>query len=261
MSRTATQPAHGQIGYLQIPATDTDASCAFYRDVFGWTTDPSWGGFTAPGIIGQFITDRAATRSDGTVLWIAVDQINTLLDRVVEHGGEIVRTPTLDQGERWLAEIDDVAGNRVGVFAQAHTAKPQMLLTVRDVEASSAWYQTLLGLHSDHGGPHYERLLADGELVLQLHAFDVEHDHGRIGDPDAPLGNGVLVWFGEVAAFDDIVRRAHELAAPVVLPPHRNPPGGEGNGPGHRELWITDPDGYVVVIASPDGEAFEPPPT
>ena len=55
------------------------------------------------------------------------------------------------------------------------------------------------------------------------------------------------------------VARAAELGAPVRRAPHRNPPTGEGNGPGHREIWVEDPDGYVVVVASPDGEAFEPP--
>jgi hypothetical protein len=25
----------------------------------------------------------------------------------------------------------------------------------------------------------------------------------------------------------------------------------------HREIWIRDPDGYTVVLASPDGEAVE----
>jgi hypothetical protein len=38
----------------------------------------------------------------------------------------------------------------------------------------------------------------------------------------------------------------------------RNPPQGQGNGPSHREIWVKDPDGYTVVVASPDGEAFEP---
>jgi hypothetical protein len=28
--------------------------------------------------------------------------------------------------------------------------------------------------------------------------------------------------------------------------------------PGHREIWIRDLDGYVVVIASPDGESRQP---
>ena len=134
----------------------------------------------------------------------------------------------------------------------------QTLLTVRDVEASSKWYQQLLGFQSDHGGPHYERLLSNGVLVLQLHEWETDHGHGRIGDPSVAPGNGVLVWFGEVADFDSAVDRAQQLDATIVLPPHRNPPVGQGNGPAHREIWIKDPDGYTVVIASPDGEALEP---
>jgi catechol 2,3-dioxygenase-like lactoylglutathione lyase family enzyme len=133
--------------------------------------------------------------------------------------------------------------------------RPQPLLTVADVEASSRWYQHVLGCRSDHGGPHYERLVDDDRtLILQLHAWDVDHDHGPIGDPDTAHGNGVLAWF-EVDDFDDAVARIEGLAAEVVLAPHRNPPEGEPGGPAHREVWIRDPDGYVVVLASPDGEA------
>jgi hypothetical protein len=77
--------------------------------------------------------------------------------------------------------------------------------------------------------------------------------------PDAEVGAGVLLWFGEVADFDDVVVRAGQLNAPIVRAPHRNPPEGQGNGPGHREIWIKDPDGYTVVVASPDGEAYESP--
>jgi hypothetical protein len=43
--------------------------------------------------------------------------------------------------------------------------------------------------------------------------------------------------------------------AEIVLAPRRNPPEGQPGGPAHRELWIRDPDGYTVVLASPDGEA------
>src|SRR6201999_3766724 len=131
-----------------------------------------------------------------------------------------------DGGERWLVEIDDPAGNRIGVVAHARSARPQTLISVRDVEASSRWYQRLLGLRSDHGGPNYERLLAGDEVVLQLHDLDGEHHPGRIGAPPATLANGVLLWFGDVSDFDDVVTRAAELAAPVVQAPHRNPPSG-----------------------------------
>jgi catechol 2,3-dioxygenase-like lactoylglutathione lyase family enzyme len=132
--------------------------------------------------------------------------------------------------------------------------RPQPLLCVPDVEATSRWYQRLLGCRSDHGGPAYERMVApDGTLILQLHSFEVEHHHGQIADPAArPYGNGVLLWF-EVDDFDAAVARAGELGAEVVLAPHRNPPDGKPGGPAHREVWLRDPDGYAVVLASPDG--------
>jgi hypothetical protein len=91
---------------------------------------------------------------------------------------------------------------------------------------------------------------------MQLHNWDVEHHHGPIGDrASKPYGNGVLLWF-EIDDFDAAVARATELQAEVVLPPHRNPPEGDG-GPDHREIWLRDPNGYVVVLASPDGEASQ----
>ena len=130
---------------------------------------------------------------------------------------------------------------------------PQPLICARDVEASSRWYQQLLGCKSDHGGPNYERLVSNGRLVLQLHHWDVEHHHGRIGDPKTAPGNGVLLWF-EVDDFDAAVGRANGLQAGIVLPRHRNPPDGDG-GPNHWEIWLRDPDGYTVVLASPDGTA------
>ena len=86
-----------------------------------------------------------------------------------------------------------------------------------------------------------------GELVLQLHAWDKE-DHPNLVNADAaPPGHGVLLWF-EVSNFDDVVERARALRAQIILEPHINP------NPRHREMWLRDPDGYVVVIASPDGE-------
>ncbi|HEX5120566.1 MAG TPA: VOC family protein [Pseudonocardiaceae bacterium] len=254
----ATHPPRGQIGYLQLPAVDIARSAAFYESVFGWSTDPATGGFTAPGMGGQWTTDRLPGTTSGPMVWICADDLYPTLDRVVAAGGTVHGRPRLDNGERWLAETDDPAGNRIGIVAPARQAQSQTLIAVRDVEASSRWYQEVLGLRSDHGGPHYERLLADGVLVLQLHHREVEHHHGAIGDPDREVGNGVLLWFGDVSDFDGALTRARRLDAPVVRAPHRNPPEGEGNGPGHREVWIQDPDGYTVVIASPDGEAYEP---
>ena len=132
--------------------------------------------------------------------------------------------------------------------------RPQPLIAVTDVELSSRWYQRLLGCRSAHGGPKYERLEWNGALVMQLHSFEVEHDHGPIGNvEDKPYGNGVLLWF-EVDDFDEVLCHAAQLQAEVIKPRHRNPPAGDG-GPNHWECWLRDPDGYTVVIVSPDGTA------
>jgi catechol 2,3-dioxygenase-like lactoylglutathione lyase family enzyme len=132
--------------------------------------------------------------------------------------------------------------------------RPQPLIAVTDVEASSRWYQRVLDCQSAHGGPNYERLVSNGALILQLHSFDVEHHHGPIGNrDDKPYGNGLLLWF-ETGDFDAALARAEALKAEMVLPRHRNPPSGEG-GPNHWECWLRDPDGYIVVLASPDGSA------
>jgi len=127
--------------------------------------------------------------------------------------------------------------------------RPQPMLAVTDVETSSRWYQELLGCTSGHGGPEYEQLLFDGQLVLQLHDWEEDHHHGSLGDPAAkPYGNGVLLWF-ETDAFDAAAARAEAMGADIVLAPHVNP------NAHHREVWVRDPDGYVVVLASPYGEA------
>jgi hypothetical protein len=56
------------------------------------------------------------------------------------------------------------------------------------------------------------------------------------------------LWF-QVNDFDAAVERARGLSAEIVAEPHVN------DKPMHREIWLRDSDGYVVVVASPDGEA------
>lgn len=120
----------------------------------------------------------------------------------------------------------------------------QPLIAVSDVRASSRWYQSVLGCDGAHGGREYEQIVSDGKLVLQLHAWDA-HEHPHMGDPDSrPYGNGVLLWF-QTDDFDGAVARARAANAAVLEGPLVNP------NANHREIWLRDPDGYVVVIAGP----------
>lgn len=125
--------------------------------------------------------------------------------------------------------------------------QPQPMITVQDVPASSRWYQTVLGLQSGHGGPEYEQLLSGGRMVMQLHHWDA-HEHPHLGDPASrPYGNGAVLWF-QTEAFDEAMGRVRAHGASVLEGPQVNP------NARHREVWLRDPDGYVVVVAGPYGD-------
>lgn len=121
---------------------------------------------------------------------------------------------------------------------------PQPLIVVRDVPKSRQFYAHVLGVESAHGGEEYEQLVSGGELILQLHHIDVEDHHGPLASSDVPFGNGTLLWF-EVSDFDAAVQRARGVEAQVVRDVHMNPNAKQ------RELWLRDPDGYLVVLAGP----------
>jgi hypothetical protein len=117
------------------------------------------------------------------------------------------------------------------------------LICVDDVQKSSLWYQKLLGCTSGHGGQDYERLNFEGRLILQLHQWNVSHQHGPLGDPALSHGNGVLLWF-ELDDFDAVYQRAQEMQVEVV----KNRLWSEN---ANWEFWIRDLDGYTVVLTSP----------
>lgn len=122
--------------------------------------------------------------------------------------------------------------------------KPQPLIAVKDVAASSRWYQKLLGCTSGHGGDEYEQLFdpATGDMILQLHRWG-DHDHPNLGDADfAPHGYGVLLWF-HTDHLDAVIKRAKGLKVEMIEERRFNP------NAGHHECWLRDLDGYVVVIA------------
>ena len=104
----------GQLCYLQIPALDITASARFYESIFGWQVDPPEAGFEAPGLIGQWVTDRAPAPDAGPVGWIHVPDVRTTLTDVRSAGGT-VRDEPIPDGPRLLASFADPAGNLVGI--------------------------------------------------------------------------------------------------------------------------------------------------
>ncbi|MEO1035169.1 MAG: VOC family protein [Pseudomonadota bacterium] len=116
------------------------------------------------------------------------------------------------------------------------------MIAVADVAASARWYVELLGADNDHGRVDFDRIVADGRVLLMLHRLEGA-EHGLAVDVTSPIGNGVLLWVF-VADLDTVYERARAIAATVVVEPHRSPQAG------WREFTVQDPDGYRIAIAA-----------
>lgn len=82
-----------RIDYIEIPATDVQASKAFYQQVFGWTfTDygPDYSSFEDGRIAGGLRKEETNSTGGVLVVMYAVD-LESVLNSVTEAGGKITR--------------------------------------------------------------------------------------------------------------------------------------------------------------------------
>lgn len=126
--------------------------------------------------------------------------------------------------------------------------RSQTMITCTSVSGSSAWYQRVLGFASAHGGDEYEMLTSDGALVLQLHEVDADEHPALLRDGQPLGGNGVALWFETDDYAGDLARIRAAGDIDVAEDDHVNPLAQ------HREIWLRDPDGYVVVVSSRFGQ-------
>ena len=110
------------VSYLRIPATDPQASAAFYESVFGWAVnvnrpDPSFEDCTGH-VIGHFSADHAVAGEAGIRPYIYVRDVEETLRKVAQHGGGVV-TPPYPEGDLRVATFRDPAGNVVGIWQRA----------------------------------------------------------------------------------------------------------------------------------------------
>lgn len=114
------------------------------------------------------------------------------------------------------------------------------MLFVRDVEATSRWFQSFLGVQSGHGGPEFELLLADGNNLLQLHLIEEDH-HDHAVKLDGPLGHGVVVVI-YVNSAAECFEKAQELNVETISELAFN------EQVNMHEFSVRDPNGYSLMI-------------
>jgi predicted enzyme related to lactoylglutathione lyase len=115
------------------------------------------------------------------------------------------------------------------------------IIAVKDVEASSRWYQSIFGCRSMHGGKEFDILVTqNNEVLICLHKWG-EHGHPTMANPSITHGNGLILYF-RTENMDEIRRNVTKIGATVEEEIHLNPNSTK------MEFSLRDPDGYYLTI-------------
>jgi catechol 2,3-dioxygenase-like lactoylglutathione lyase family enzyme len=115
------------------------------------------------------------------------------------------------------------------------------IIAVKDIEASSIWYQKIFGLRNQHGGDHFSVLVSDeNEVVLCLHTWE-EHNHQTMVNPAIPPGNGLLLYF-RTGNMYSIYQNVLEADCLIEEDIHVN------QNSLRKEFSFRDPDGYFLTV-------------
>ena len=115
--------------WFEIPTNDLGRAQKFYESILGVAlARQDYGGGTMavfpggekPNSRGALIASVHSEPSvHGSIVYLHVDDVQPVLARVAQHGGDTVVPRTeLPQGIGYFAQIIDSEGNRVGLFSQ-----------------------------------------------------------------------------------------------------------------------------------------------
>ncbi|HKP45031.1 MAG TPA: VOC family protein [Pyrinomonadaceae bacterium] len=119
MSPTAT---NGKICYVELPATDVQASADFYSRVFAWRLRERGDGRIAfddatGQVSGTWVVGRPPATEPGLLIYIMVDSVAASIEAVLANGGELVQAIGGDAPEI-TARFRDPAGNIIGLYQE-----------------------------------------------------------------------------------------------------------------------------------------------
>ncbi len=113
---------NGKICYVEMPATNVEASAAFYRDAFGWRIRTRGGGAiafddTTGAVSGTWVRDRQPTAEPGLLIYIMVDSVEQAIADVTAQGGVLLQGIGGDAPEI-TARFRDPGGNVIGLYQE-----------------------------------------------------------------------------------------------------------------------------------------------
>jgi predicted enzyme related to lactoylglutathione lyase len=116
------------------------------------------------------------------------------------------------------------------------------IIAVKDVEASSKWYQSVFNCRSMHGGKEFDILVSeDDEILICLHMWGAHH-HPTMLNPWITPGNGLILYF-RTDNMNVIRQNVEKMGGIVAEEIHLN------QNSLKKEFSLRDPDGYYLTIA------------
>ena len=116
------------------------------------------------------------------------------------------------------------------------------IIAVKNIEASSKWYQKIFEFRNNHGGDHFSVLVSDDdEIILCLHKWE-EHNHPTMTNPSIAPGNGLLLYF-RTESMNNIYQNALKAGCVIEEDIHLNP------NSRRKEFSIRDPDRYFLTVS------------
>lgn len=115
------------------------------------------------------------------------------------------------------------------------------IIAVKDIEASSKWYQSVFNCRSMHGGSEFDILVSEGdEILICLHKWG-EHEHPTMANAAITPGNGLILYF-RTENMNIIRLNVEKMKYKVEEDIHVNPNSTK------KEFSLRDPDGYYLTI-------------
>lgn len=115
------------------------------------------------------------------------------------------------------------------------------IIAVKDVEASSLWYQKIFGCKSMHSGKKFDILTNENdEVLLCLHKWE-EDGHPTMMNPEVTPGNGLILYM-RTENMEMIHQKVEKAGVIIIEDIHLN------QNSLRKEFSIKDPDGYYITI-------------
>ena len=120
--------------------------------------------------------------------------------------------------------------------------KIDSIIAVKDIEASSKWYESIFECKNVHEGEDFAVLVSkEEEIILCLHKWG-EHEHPTMENPNLNTGNGLILYF-RTENMNEIRQNVERLGHPVEEEVRENPNSKK------LEFSLRDLDGYYLTIS------------